>query len=69
MEDKQHAQHIERRVADYVHRAKRMTIELFGTDTSHDHNLIAVQLASAMVQLDAADRIAAASKPPLRLKD
>lgn len=49
---------IEARVESYVHVAKRMILELFGAGADHDHIAVTVQLATAMVQLEAAYRIA-----------
>lgn len=58
--DEARQKQIEAQVEAYVHVAKRMMLELFGAGADHDHMAVTVQLASAMVQLEAAYRIAAA---------
>ena len=50
---------IEERTADYVHRAKRMVLDVFGIESTGDQSLLVVQLATAMIQLEAAELNAA----------
>jgi len=50
---------IEERTADYVRRAKRMALDAFGIESKQDQSLIVVQLATAMIQLEAAELNAA----------
>ncbi|MCF3593701.1 hypothetical protein LZG00_06785 [Rhodobacteraceae bacterium LMO-12] len=50
---------IEERTADYVHRAKRMVLDAFGIESTQDQSLLVVQLATAMIQLEAAELNAA----------
>jgi len=45
---------VEARVEDYLHRAKRMVIDAFGTDASRGHSDAAATLALAMCTLEAA---------------
>ncbi len=54
-------QQIEERMAAYVHSAKRMVLDLFGSGADHEHMTTAVQLAAAMAQLEAAYEIADAT--------
>lgn len=46
----------------YVHRAKRMMLDLFGQEAAHDQPVITMQLVSAMIQLETADIIAEAGQ-------
>lgn len=50
---------IEERTADYVRRSKRMVLDTFGIEATQDQSLIVVQLATAMIQLEAAELNAA----------
>ncbi|WP_137699622.1 hypothetical protein [Marimonas lutisalis] len=50
---------IERRTADYVHRAKRMVLDTFGIEASKELSSLTVHMATAMIQLEAAELNAA----------
>jgi hypothetical protein len=52
------ADRVQARTEEYVHRAKRMVLDLFGIEAAHDQTQITLQLAIAMVQLEAAELIA-----------
>jgi len=56
---KRRADLIEERTTDYVHRAKRMVLEVFGIESSNDQSMIVVNLATAMIHLEAAELNAA----------
>jgi hypothetical protein len=56
------ADHVEARAIEYVHRAKRMLLGLFGVEAAHDQTVATLNLATAMIQLEAAEIIAAAQK-------
>ncbi|UYV38504.1 hypothetical protein N4R57_05370 [Rhodobacteraceae bacterium D3-12] len=64
---KRRADLIEDRTADYIHRAKRMALDAFGIDASSDHSLIVAQLATAMIQLEAAELNAASLRRIARI--
>ncbi|WP_208352657.1 hypothetical protein [Pseudaestuariivita rosea] len=55
------------RVEEYLHRAKRMTLELFGVDPTHDNSNVTVALATAMIHLEAADIQAEAQEQMLTI--
>lgn len=48
-------------VEAYLHRARSMILDVFGGEAGREQTLATVQLASAMVQADAALRMAAAN--------
>lgn len=50
---------VEERTTAYVHRAKRMVLDVFGLESTSDQSLIVVELATAMIQLEAAELNAA----------
>ncbi|MDQ2093763.1 hypothetical protein [Rhodalgimonas zhirmunskyi] len=56
---KKRADQIERRTQEYVHRAKRMVLDVFGIEAASEQSLVTAQLASAMIQLEAAELNAA----------
>ncbi|PIE12623.1 MAG: hypothetical protein CSA70_08955 [Rhodobacterales bacterium] len=56
---KRRADLIENRAGDYVHRAKRMVLDVFGVEASKEQSTLTVQLATAMIQLEAAELNAA----------
>ena len=53
---------IEARVEDYIHRARRMTLALFGPEAGQHQITVTMQIATAMVQLEAAEKLADAEK-------
>ena len=52
------ADRIQARTEEYIHRAKRMVLDLFGIEAAHDQTQITLQLAIAMIHLEAAELIA-----------
>jgi len=71
-QDKEREQRIVARTEVYVHRAKRMMLDLFGQEAAHDQPVITMQLVSAMIQLETADIIAEAGQrlqQPRELKE
>ena len=56
---KKRAELIETRTQDYVHRAKRMVLDVFGVEAAKEQSSLTVQLATAMIQLEAAELNAA----------
>lgn len=56
---KRRAELIEDRTADYIHRAKRMVVDMFGTKEASEQSALAMQLAIAMIHLEAAELNAA----------
>ena len=62
------ADQIEARVTQYVHRARRQVLDIFGPENAHEHVPMTLQLAEMMVELEGAEIIAlsnlrAAEKP------
>ncbi|MDQ2092047.1 hypothetical protein [Marimonas arenosa] len=57
---KKRADLIESRTAEYVHRAKRMVLDTFGRDAASTQATLVVQIARAMIDLEAAELNAAA---------
>ena len=55
--------HIEARVETYLHSAKRMALGVFGATGEHDYNSLTVEVATALVNLEAAHVIAEAQAP------
>ena len=51
---------VEERTAAYVHRAKRMMLDLFGQEAAHDQPVVTLQLVTAMIHLEAAEIMAEA---------
>ena len=51
----------EQEVEAYLHRARAMIVEVFGGEPGRDQALGAIHLAAAMVQAEAALRLAAAN--------
>ena len=49
---------VETRTEDYVHSARRLILDLFGPESAQDHTIVTLQLASAMMQLEAAEVMA-----------
>ena len=49
------------RTEDYLHAAKRMAIEVFGTDSAHGHAEVISRIAHIMATLDSAEVIAEAT--------
>ncbi len=52
IDERAHA--VEQRMEVYLHIAKRMVMEQFGPAAEHTHSQITVDLAAAMMQLEAA---------------
>ncbi len=68
MTDKARADRVEATMADYLHRGKRMVVTHFGPDVTHDHNLMAVNLATAMATMDTMETLAdRKAEAPLKL--
>ncbi len=53
--------HVEARVTQYVHRARRQVLEIFGSESAHEHVAMTLQLASMMVNLEGAEIVAIAT--------
>jgi len=53
---------VESRVDMYLHSAKRIVMDQFGSTSEHSHNQITVDIAAAMVSLEAAHIIADAEQ-------
>jgi len=51
---------IEGRMDSYLHSARRMVVDQFGPEASHDNVLVIVTLAAAMANLETAEIIASA---------
>ncbi len=56
---KHRADRVQARTEDYVHRAKRMVLDLFGIEAAQEQTVATLQLATAMVHLEAAEMLAA----------
>jgi hypothetical protein len=56
---KRRAELIEARTVDHIHRAKRMVVDMFGTKEAKEQSALAMQLATAMIHLEAAELNAA----------
>ncbi len=50
---------IEERTSDYIHRAKRMVLDTFGIEAAKEQSTLTLQLATAMIHLEAAELNAA----------
>lgn len=50
---------IEQRTGEYVHRAKRMVLDVFGIEAAKEQSILTLQLATAMIHLEAAELNAA----------
>jgi len=52
------ADQVEARVTQYVHRARRQVLDIFGPENAHEHVAMTLQLANMMVTLEGAEIIA-----------
>lgn len=50
---------IEERTSDYIHRAKRIVLDTFGIEAAKEQSTLTLQLATAMIHLEAAELNAA----------
>jgi hypothetical protein len=57
---KKRADRVEARAEEYVHRAKRMVLDLFGIEAAKEQSRVTLQLATAMIHLEAAEMLATA---------
>ena len=55
------ARRVEARTEHYIHRAKHMVLELFGKEAAQNQAIVTLQLATAMIHLEAAEVTAASA--------